>query len=118
MWFQGITAIIIVGIAAVFMDSARCQTMPALMHDLLIWGFVTTFLIFLAYILQEKPSDEREAFLTLKSGRTAYVAGLIILMTGIVIQTINHQSDPWLIGAAVVMVMTKVTASWYFRRSS
>lgn len=118
MWFQGISAIIIVGIAAVFLDNARCQTMPAMLHDLLVWGFVTTFLIFLAYILQEKPADERELFLTLKSGRTAYVAGLIVLMTGIVIQTINHNTDPWLISAAVVMIMTKVMTGWYFRHKN
>jgi hypothetical protein len=113
MWFQGIVSAVILGIAVVFLDNPGCKSMPAVLHDTLIGVFVTAFLIFMIFILREKPKDEREMFHVLKSGRTAYLSGLVILMTGIVMQTINHQTDPWLVAGTGVMVLTKITTSIY-----
>jgi hypothetical protein len=113
MWFQGIIAIVILVIAAVFLDNPGCKSMPAVLHDTLIGVFITAFLIFIAFVLREKPKDEREMFHVLKSGRAAYLAGLIVLMTGIVFQTINHQTDPWLVAGTGIMVLTKITTGIY-----
>lgn len=113
MWFQGIAALVLLGIAGVFLDNARCKSMPATVHDALIGVFVAAFVMFVIFILRERPKDEREAMHAMDSGRAAYVAGLMTMATGIVVQTINHQTDPWLVFGAGIMIFTKIASLIY-----
>jgi len=71
------------------------------------------FGVFAIFILRENSEDEREAQHRALAGRNAFLAGSGILTLGIVIQGYVHQVDPWLVGALIVMVITKfVTRLW------
>jgi hypothetical protein len=68
---------------------------------------------FLGLLFKERPADEREEVLLNQSSRMAFLAGTAVLMTGIILQTLNHTLDHWLIWALGVMVVTKVL--WLYR---
>lgn len=66
-----------------------------------------------AFMLREKPLDERDDAHRMFSGRAAFFTGAAILLVGITVQTFAHELDPWLLGALVGMVLAKVAARWW-----
>lgn len=73
-------------------------------------------LLWVAFVLSEEVVDEREVVQAMKSGRVAYVAGLLILLCALVVQVFAHAVDPWLPVALAVMVGSKVIARFYLER--
>lgn len=60
-------------------------------------------------VLTEGAADEREAMNRSISGRAAYLAGLLALTLGVLVEGLAaHHVDPWLAGALALMVGTKV----------
>ena len=70
-------------------------------------------IVWAGFILQEQPQDEREVVLKMKSGRIAYVSGLAILLTALIVQGMQHSIDPWIAVSLGVMVAAKLIARTY-----
>ena len=70
-------------------------------------------IVWAGFILQEKPQDEREVVLKMRSGRIAYVSGLAILLLALIVQGLEHQIDPWIAVSLGVMVAAKLIARIY-----
>ncbi len=108
----GILAVVVVFFLIVLADLVPFW-MP-MMGELVVLAVVTTtLLVFLAFVLTEEASDEREVVLTMRSGRIAYVAGVVTLLCALVLQVMEHAVDPWVPIALAVMVASKVGARWY-----
>ena len=73
-------------------------------------------LVWAGFIMREKAADEREALLTMKSGRFAYLSGLAILLVGLIVQGLQHNIDPWVAIALAVMVLSKLFTRLYTER--
>lgn len=72
--------------------------------------------LFTGLVVHESVSDEREQLHRNHAGRAGYTAGLLIVLTGIVVQSLQHiPVDGWLLGALVVMVLFKVIARGHSR---
>lgn len=87
--------------------------MPTQLHMLMLVAMVIVFIIFAAFIWKEKSADERDQMHKAVAGRWAYLIGSIILVTGIIVQSLNHTLDPWLIIALVSMVVSKLAGFIY-----
>ncbi|MBI3485438.1 hypothetical protein HY025_00675 [Candidatus Daviesbacteria bacterium] len=87
--------------------------MPSSLVMLLALAVTLAFLLFASFIWREKTQDEREAFHKLQASRWAYLAGTSFLVLGIIIQTIKHSLDSWLIITLSIMVIFKVVALIY-----
>lgn len=85
-----------------------------MMGELIALVCVTVLLlVWVSFVLSEKAADEREVYLKTQSGRVAYVAGLAILLTALIVQTLAHAIDPWVPIALAVMVVAKHVARLY-----
>lgn len=112
MLIETVSAVVILGIAILFLNPGRLG-MPDSLQSMLILGLIVAFLTFAAYIFREKSSDERESFHILNAGRISYLVGVAALITGVIIQTLNHEIDPWLIIALCAMVFSKLLSRIY-----
>lgn len=114
MLIESISAITILGIAILFLNPGHL-TMPDSMVSMLIIGLIVAFLTFAAYLLREQSSDERESIHILKAGRISYLVGVATLILGIIIQSLRHDIDPWLVIALCAMVFSKLLSRIYSR---
>jgi len=89
--------------------------MPNEVNMLLILGLVISFIIFSAFIFKEKAKDERENLHRYISARFAYLVGMSILVIGIIVQSLNHRLDTWLISTLMSMILAKIAGSIYGR---
>ncbi len=103
-----IFAIVLFNPADVFMPS---------MFQMLALALLVVFVgLFTGLVVHESVSDEREQFHRDRAGRVGYSAGLVVILLGIVIQSLKHLPvDGWLLGALVTMVIFKVIARGYNR---
>lgn len=92
--------------------------MPNMMLMTIVIGLVLVFSIFVVFIWREKVQDEREELHKLKSSRIAFLAGASILMIGIVVESLSHNINIWLITALSIMIISKVIGLAYNRFSS
>jgi hypothetical protein len=67
-------------------------------------GFIT----WVAFQWQEQAADEREELHRFLAARLAYFVGAAILMIGVLVQSLQHHVDPWLVGALIGMIVAKI----------
>ena len=85
-----------------------------LMVLMLLGLAVITFGVF---VWREDYHDEREELYAMKTGRLSYFVGGAVLVVAIIVQTLQHTLDVWLVVALAAMVMTKlVVNAWYQSR--
>jgi hypothetical protein len=63
---------------------------------------------FIAVVWRENPADEREAENITSASRWAYMAGLVVLMVGVIYKTVNHTAGSLESVTILVMIATKV----------
>lgn len=71
------------------------------------------FVSFCVFVWKEKSKDEREHLHKQIASRFAYLTGAIVLIIGILVQSFNHNLDPWLVLALIVMILAKIVGSLY-----
>lgn len=82
--------------------------MPQSSEMIFLVVFVLAFFIYLGFIWKETAADEREHAHQLIAGRISFFVGSSVLTLGIIMQALNHNIDPWLIGALGIMLLTKI----------
>lgn len=84
--------------------------MPMATHLLMVATLLVSFLGLSFMLLTQLHEDEREKKLRLFSYQTGYIAGMAILVMGIIYQSFSHQVDGWMVFSLVVMIATKLFA--------
>ncbi|MBI5645113.1 hypothetical protein HY970_03375 [Candidatus Kaiserbacteria bacterium] len=87
--------------------------MPSKAYMVILAAAVVVFGLFSVFILAEKAGDERDHEHRGFAGRVAFLLGGAILLAGIIVQTLAHDLDPWLVAALTGMVVGKTLARWY-----
>jgi len=87
--------------------------MPTPLQMIIITLVLLVFASFSAFVWREKARDEREQLHINIASRFSYLAGVGILIAGTLYQTINHNLDPWLIIALIVMMLAKIIGILY-----
>jgi hypothetical protein len=79
------------------------------MNEMVVLLVVTaSMLVWAGFILYEKATDEREVVLRMQGGRIAYLSGIVVLTSALVIQGLQHNIDPWILLTLGVMVVVKL----------
>lgn len=112
MTLEVLSAIVILGIALLFLNPGHLS-MPESVNSMLVVGLILAFIVFSAFILKEKSSDEREALHKFQAGRISYLFGIGTLTLGVIIQALNHNIDTWLVFSLCVMVFSKIASRIY-----
>ena len=89
--------------------------MPKPMEMMLVVGLALIFIIFIGFFWREKVVDERESLHRYISGRFAYFTGVSILTLGVIIQSLSHNLDKWLIFTLIAVIIAKIVGLFYGR---
>jgi hypothetical protein len=82
--------------------------MPATLVYFLIAALFLITLTYTLIIWREKPLDEREYFIRAYAGRMSFIAGVGVLVLGIIYQVLTaHTVDPVLVFALGIMTIAK-----------
>lgn len=87
--------------------------MPNALLVMMIVGLVVLFALFASFIWRENAHDERESLHRMMAGRIAFIAGSGALVLGIIMQSLQHNLDPWLLFILGVMVLAKISGLIY-----
>lgn len=107
-----IISIVLLGLLFIFVNP-MAFTMPTQMHSVMEPSLVLLFVIFTAVIWREQRGDEREALHKYIAARFAYFAGITALIFAILLQSLHHRLDPWLVIAVGVMLFAKILGLIY-----
>lgn len=99
---SGMTALALLAIAP------DTLVMPSSVQMLLLGAVLVLLAGFSVLVWREDPSDEREAQNQAIASRTAYFAGLVVLVIALVVQSLQHSIDSTVPIALLVMVATKI----------
>ena len=87
--------------------------MPNTLLIMMIAGLIVVFALFASFIWRENAQDEREALHRFMAGRIAYLAGAGLSVVGIIIQSLQHNLDGWLVGILGIMIFAKIIGLVY-----
>lgn len=111
--FSQVGSLIVFAVISFFLANPFHQWMPNEVHMALLASAVAAFGAFAIFVLRESTGDERENEHRSFAGRVAFLAGSAALLLGIVIQSLAHTLDPWLLVALLVMLVGKTVAHFY-----
>lgn len=111
-----IASAIVLAILAVLLVNPFDFWMPTMLHMAILAAAVVASGVFSVFVLSEQSVDERDNEHRQTAGRAAFLAGGAVLLAGIIIQTLQHALDPWLVWALLIMVATKAAARFYSTR--
>ncbi len=87
--------------------------MPNTLLMMMVAGLIVVFALFAGFVWRENARDEREALHRLMAGRIAYLAGAGGLVVGIIVQSLQHNLDGWLVVILGVMIFAKIIGVTY-----
>lgn len=108
-------ATILIILLAFFLNPFKLLMPPPFLSMLIIF-LLAVFGIFTAIIWKENPRDEREHLHRMVAGRYAFLVGSSILVLGIVLQSLQHYIDRWLIFALIGMILAKLIGLVYSQK--
>lgn len=109
---QVVTAIIL-AVLLVLLTDPFMLIMPDMLGMAVLLCASVLLCLWTGLVMQEKVTDEREAFHRMNAGRTAYLLGISVLSTALVVQGLTHTIDPWIALALGVMIIGKLFARIY-----
>ncbi len=109
-------AVVLLVLLFVLLNPFHWWMADMMLATLLILSLVV-FGIFALFVVQEKTVDEREQQHRVMAGRTAFIAGTLVLTIAILFQSLHHHVDPWLFITFVVMVIAKLGTRAYIDRN-
>lgn len=112
MYTETLSSAVIIAIALLFLNPGKL-TMPESVNSMLVVVIILAFILFAAFILKEKPQDEREEMHILTAGRISFLVGVGVLVLGVVVQATMHKIDAWLIFSLCSMVLSKILSRIY-----
>lgn len=110
---QEITISLILIVLLIFFLNPFKFWMPTVLLMFMILGLLVAFCIFASFIWREKPRDEREDLHKMIAGRIAFLVGAATLVAGIIIQSLFHQLDYWLVLTLSIMILAKIAGLFY-----
>lgn len=89
--------------------------MPNTILIMMITGLIVLFALFASFIWKENSKDERESLHKMMAGKFAFLVGASGLTVGIIIQSLQHSLDGWLVVILGAMVFAKIIGLIYGR---
>ena len=89
--------------------------MPPVLLMMMVLGLVLVFALFASFIWRENSRDEREGLHKMMADRFAFLAGTASLVIGIVVQSLRHELDVWLVFTLGIMILAKIIGLMYGR---
>lgn len=108
-----IIATIILALLGVLL--APAQAMPQSMLMAIIATLGAGFVAFASFLWREQPRDEREEHHRYLASRFAFLIGSGVLVIAVIVQSLQHRLDPWIVLVLGAMILAKVSGLVYGR---
>ena len=107
---QLLDVVLLLGLSTIAMLSIapEAYVMPSSLQMLILAAVLGLIATFLVLFVREQPDDEREMQNQALASRSAYTIGSLVLITGLIVQSLNHSLDPVVPIALLAMIATKV----------
>ena len=102
-----VASIVLILLLVAFLDPFR-GSMPSGMQMMEMLALIIVFAVFAAFVWKERSHDERESYHKLLAGRDAFLVGSAFLVLAIIVQSLAHQVDDWLVVALGAMILAKL----------
>ena len=89
--------------------------MPNTLLIMMILVLLIVFALFASFVWRENAKDERESFQKMMAGKFAFLAGAGGLIIGIIVQSLQHNLDGWLVAILGIMIFAKIFGIVYGR---
>lgn len=107
-----VSVVLIILLVALFaLNQAICSNPLMETTTLVLIGI--SALLFIGFVWKEHTRDERENLHKYIASRFAYLAGILILTTGVILQTIQNHLDLWLVISLCTMLLLKMVGIIY-----
>lgn len=102
--------VLLLGLAAITVLAIAPKTivMPNTLQMSLLAAVLILLAGFMVLMWREDPADERELQNQVIASRSAYLIGSLVLIVGLVIQSLDHAIDPVVPIALLAMIATKL----------
>ena len=87
--------------------------MPAPAQMVILLAIAVLVCVWSGFVMYEHTSDERDALHRMNAARMAYLSGLGVLTTALVVQGLAHDIDVWISITLGVMVLVKLGSRFY-----
>lgn len=112
-FFSEIVISVVLIILLLFLLNPMDFWMPTSVHMMMLVGLAVGFVLFAGLMWRETARDEREQLHKVIAARFSYLIGIASLVTGVIIQSLNHTLDIWLIIALSSMIFGKIAGRIY-----
>ncbi len=110
---EPLLAFLLILLAALCFQPLQTIWMPMMASSFVLVAFVAVFVSFAVFIWKEEARDERANQHRLTAGRNGFLVGAGLLVAGIILQTVQHELDTWLVVTLIGMVISKLATRWY-----
>lgn len=87
--------------------------MPSMAAMMVLLAVSVLLAVFAGFVMHENGGDEREVIHRMNAGRIAYLSGIGVLTTALIVQGFTHSIDPWILITLAVMVLAKICSRFY-----
>lgn len=85
--------------------------------NMMLASFITIlillYIFFSVVVIRDRAADEREEKHQYFAGRVAFLVGTTVMIIGIIMQSISHKIDLWLVVTLIAMIAAKLIATKY-----
>lgn len=110
---EPLLAFLLILLATLCFQPLQTIWMPMMASSFVLVAFVAVFVSFAVFIWKEEARDEREDQHRLTAGRNGFLVGAGLLVAGIILQTVRHELDSWLVVTLIGMIISKLATRWY-----
>lgn len=102
-----IIAVILLLVSLAFVNPFQLW-MPNTMTMMLLLVLLILVGLFAGFVWRERGGDEREKIHRTRADRLGFLFGLLVVVAGIAVTALQHETNTWLVIVLIVMVLTKV----------
>lgn len=110
---EGFISFLLVVLLVLFLNPFQKIWMPTMGAVMVILAVIIVFIFYISFFWKEAARDEREDMHRYFAGRFGFISGSGLLLAGILVESLNHKLDNWLVITLVGMVLGKVIGSLY-----
>ncbi len=106
---------LIMVIFLILLGNPFAMAMSDSMQMIVTFGLALVFVLFASFVWKEQVADEREVMHRYIASRFAYLTSTTLMTVGVVVKSLQHDYDRWLIFTLLFVVLAKVIGLVYSR---
>lgn len=104
---------LIMAVFLILLGNPFAMAMSDSMQMIVTFGLTLVFVLFASFVWKEQVADEREVMHRYIASRFAYLTATTLMTVGVIVKSLHHEYDRWLIFTLLFVVLAKVIGLIY-----